>query len=143
MANDFNINSNNPKGFIRSFYTALVARDAEAIMWHYDTSPNTYIISEKPAFKTPGTGFFSGGWEAYLSSDWELRSIFWTEGPFEDRMGEMAWLAGGLQLEMGMHKHTYEQMFKATFILRQRKQHWKIVHEHVSGLPGFPFVSET
>ncbi len=136
-------NSNSPKSFIRSFYTALVKRDAEAIMWHYDLSPNTYIIAQPPPVHQPGAGFFPGGWEAYLSTDWALHDMLWTEGPFEDRLGEMAWLAGGLQLVMGTQQHTFEQMFKATFILRRREQHWKIVHEHVSGLQGLPPVSDT
>jgi ketosteroid isomerase-like protein len=62
-----------------------------------------------------------------------LESITWTEGPYSEERGDMAWVAGILVLRVKVKERVFEQTFRASFVLRKNAEGaWQIRQEHVS-----------
>lgn len=113
-------------------YQVIIQKDIEAIQAKYLDSPETYVVLEGPRLTTRGYKFIAKGWNDFCNSPLELSAIEWVEGPFCKEKGEMAWVAGVIQLNIVHNENKFQNLFRASFILEKVINNWKISHEHVS-----------
>ncbi|MCU0426338.1 MAG: nuclear transport factor 2 family protein [Candidatus Kapabacteria bacterium] len=122
-----------PKESIDAFYEAIIRKDYEAICAAYVEGADTYVFVEGPRYSTLGTENIFKGWRDFNAAPMALESITWTEGPYSEESGSMAWVAGILQLRVNVKGKVFEQTFRATFVLRKNAEEmWQIRQEHVS-----------
>ncbi|MEM6802747.1 MAG: nuclear transport factor 2 family protein, partial [Bacteroidota bacterium] len=81
----------------------------------------------------------SKGWKDFCESGLTLESIKWTEGPYEDIEGKMAWVGGIIELSIAVQGRTFTQTFRSSFVLRKVGEDWRIMHEHVSAALEDPY----
>lgn len=128
-----------PVTTIQRFFQAIIDRDAPLVMAHYYRSPDTYVILEGPRLSTLGYDLIAKGWGDFVHSPIALESIHWEEGPFCDESRSMAWVAGIIRLRILVKGKAFEQIFRATFLLKKHRGKWLIRHEHVSGALTDPY----
>jgi ketosteroid isomerase-like protein len=51
----------------------------------------------------------------------------------------MAWVAGIIRLTVSVKEKSFQNTFRATFVLLRVAGGWKIKHEHVSGALNDPY----
>ncbi len=118
---------------IGEFYKAVIAKDVERIVASYTNSPDTYVFVEGPRYSTLGIERIAKGWRDFCAAPMALESITWTEGPWSEEHGDMAWVAGILVLRVKVKERVFEQTFRASFVLRKNAAGaWQIRQEHVS-----------
>ncbi len=126
---------------IAGHYQAIVDKDLPSIVDKYYPSEETYVILEGPRLTTVGFEKIKKGWTDFCQSAIHLLSIEWLEGPFHQQTTSMAWVAGIIRLRVSVREHTFENVFRATFVLVPDPQtgQWCIQHEHVSGVLADPY----
>ncbi|MEM6800074.1 MAG: hypothetical protein AAF696_01655, partial [Bacteroidota bacterium] len=87
-----------PAKTITEFHAAVAAKDIDAINQAYVESEKLYVILEGPRLSNRGHKNISKGWKDFCESGLTLESIKWTEGPYEDIEGKMAWVGGIIEL---------------------------------------------
>jgi len=128
-----------PTEHIDAFYKAIMAKDAEKIGSYYVPDEDTYVILEGPRLATMGFSKIATGWADFCTSGLSLTSIHWIDGPFEEIMGEAAWIAGIIRLEITVQERSFTQTFRASFVMKKVGASWHIRHEHVSGALEDPY----
>ncbi|MFN4145926.1 MAG: YybH family protein [Runella sp.] len=123
-----------PIATIDAFYQAIIDKKSTEIAAYYVPSENTYVVLEGPRYTTLGHANIAKGWSDFCDSPLLLQKIEWVEGPFEEAISTMAWVAGQIILTVEVKGKTFTVQFRATFVLLQNKEgRWQIKHEHVSG----------
>lgn len=117
---------------IRRFYDAITNRESGAINAAYCADEATYVVLEGPRLTTRGHTAIAKGWKAFCDSKIKLEKIEWTEGPFEEILGESGWLSGIIKLYVSIDDKQFMNTFRASFVLKKEAGEWKIRHEHVS-----------
>ncbi len=128
-----------PTATVNAFYQAIIAKDASAICSYYMPDEHTYVVLEGPRLTTRGFALIEKGWQDFCTSGLSLLAIEWTEGPLEEVCTDMAWVAGVIRLRVEVKHRVFEQVFRASFVLRKSTTEWKIRHEHVSGALADPY----
>ena len=138
----------NPIECINQFYQAIIDKNVEKICQSYVQDEQTYVVLEGPRLTTLGFSKIQKGWIDFCASSLTLDAIDWLEGPFCEETSEMAWLGGIIRLKVGVKDHSFEQTFRASFVVRKNAQNsentegaplWLIRHEHVSGALADPY----
>ncbi len=126
---------------IAGHYQAIVDKDLPGILGKYVPSEETYVILEGPRLTTVGFEKIKKGWIDFCQSAIELLGIEWLEGPFHQQTDTMAWVAGIIRLRVRVAERTFENTFRATFVLTLDTDTglWRIRHEHVSGVLPDPY----
>lgn len=128
-----------PAATVNAFYQAIIAKDAPEICGYYLPDEHTYVVLEGPRLTTHGFALIEKGWHDFCASGLSLLAIEWVEGPFEEAGADMAWVAGIIRLNVEAKGRAFEQVFRASFVLRKLSNEWKIRHEHVSGALADPY----
>jgi ketosteroid isomerase-like protein len=128
-----------PTETINDFYQAIKAKNYEHIHGFYVKSDQTYVILEGPRYTTLGFPLIAKGWIDFCQSGLSLEAITWVEGPFEEAVTEMAWVAGMIILSVAVNEKVFSVQFRASFVLRNVEENWKIIHEHVSAPLDDPY----
>ena len=128
-----------PVESINHFYQTIIDKNAAAISEAYVPSEDLYVILEGPRLSNRGYQNIAKGWADFCDSSLSLLSIEWLEGPYEEVSPEMAWVGGVIRLKIEVKERTFEQIFRATFVLCQHDGQWKIKHEHVSAALDDPY----
>ena len=123
-----------PLTTINDFYQAIIHKNVADICGAYIQSESTYVVLEGPRYTTLGYENIAKGWGDFCNSPLNLKSIVWTEGPFEEAGSDMAWVGGQIVLTVVVAEKEFSVQFRATFVLRRNSENrWQIRHEHVSG----------
>jgi ketosteroid isomerase-like protein len=117
---------------VNAHYSVIIAKDIEGICDKYMPSEKTYVVLEGPRLTTTGYDRIRKGWTDFCASSLSLLAIDWTEGPFSEETAEMAWVSGIIRLRVAIDADPFENIFRASFVLRRAEGKWKITHEHVS-----------
>ena len=126
--------------FIDSFFQAIREKRIDDIRGAYLQSPETYVILEGPRLATRGYEKIAEGWGDFCHSAIALEGIEWLEGPFFFDFAESVTLAGILRLYGKVAGGpSFDQTFRATFLLQRSGREFKIAHEHVSGALSDPY----
>lgn len=126
---------------VAKHYQAIVNKDLPGILDKYFPSEETYVILEGPRLTTIGFEKIKKGWADFCQSAIALRSIEWLEGPFHQQTETMAWVAGIIRLHVTVLEQSFDNIFRATFVLvpDATTGQWRIRHEHVSGALPDPY----
>jgi ketosteroid isomerase-like protein len=118
---------------IQRLFSAIVEKRVADIITHYADSPETYVFVEGPRWSTIGIKNIAEGWRAFVKAPLAVRSCEWVEGPFSQVTGDMAWLAGIVELTAQVRDRMRTLRLRGTFVLRRTSDDsWFIVHEHFS-----------
>ena len=117
---------------VNEHYRCIIAKDVEGICDKYAPSAETYVILEGPRLTTMGHERISRGWRDFCDSSLKLQAIEWTEGPFHEQHDTMAWVGGIIRLQVDVKGVEFENVFRASFVLLNTPDGWRIKHEHVS-----------
>ena len=138
-----NISTSPPSGageaVILSFYESIIKKDVSAICNAYVQDEETYVILEGPRLATKGFSKIQKGWIDFCASGLALSAIEWIEGPFEEMGTDFAWIGGVIILKISVNGKSFEQTFRASFVLKKIENQWLIRHEHVSGALSDPY----
>ncbi len=127
-------------GAINNFYQAIIDKDITKIHESYLASEETYVILEGPRLATKGFEKIASGWSDFCKSSIELSAIEWLEGPFVFDFSDSTTLAGVIRLTGKISpEKSFENTFRASFLLAKVGDEYKIVHEHVSGALADPY----
>ncbi len=129
----------NPIQIVNQSFQNIIAKDVAAICAGYYESEDLYVILEGPRLSNRGHKNISKGWDDFCNSGLSLCAVDWTEGPYEEVSEAMAWVSGVINLKIDVKGRTFEQVFRATFVLTKQKEKWKIKHEHVSAAHKDPY----
>jgi ketosteroid isomerase-like protein len=98
---------------------------------------------EGPRLTTLGFSKIEKGWIDFCASGLTLDGIEWLEGAFSEETMDMAWVGGVIRLKVSVNQQSFEQTFRASFVLRKNidtnTSRWLIRHEHVSGALTDPY----
>lgn len=124
---------------VNSHYAAIMEKNLPEILSKYVPDPETYVILEGPRLTTIGFEKIKSGWTDFCTAPIHLRAIDWIEGPFSEESTDMAWVAGIIRLMVSVKDQSFQNTFRATFVLLRFADNWKIKHEHVSGALNDPY----
>ncbi|MFS4467253.1 nuclear transport factor 2 family protein [Maribacter sp. 2210JD10-5] len=124
---------------IRKFWNAISERDINEINNGYCQDEDTYVILEGPRLATKGIKMISNGWKDFVQSPISLDKIVWTEGPFEEIVGDMGWIGGVTDLYITVNGKEIKNTFRSSFVMKKIDGDWKIRHEHVSAAHSDPY----
>lgn len=129
-----------PIDAINASYQHIIDKDADAICDGYANEATLYVILEGPRLSNRGHKSISKGWRDFCAAPMSLESITWTEGPYEEEKGNMAWVGGVISLAVKVKGKVFKRIFRATFVLTKADDgDWKIKHEHVSAAMEDPY----
>jgi ketosteroid isomerase-like protein len=128
-----------PLHTISAHYQAIIDKDMANILNKYVQSEETYVVLEGPRLTTIGYTKIANGWADFCNSSLSLLSIDWTEGPFTEAGADMAWVSGIIKLKVQVKENSFENIFRASFVLLLQNDEWKIKHEHVSVVHPDPY----
>jgi ketosteroid isomerase-like protein len=129
-----------PQEFINSFYQSIIDKNVESILSSYVQSDDTYVILEGPRLSTKGFLNIAPGWFDFCKSSISLDGIDWLEGPYIYTMTDSATLAGVIRLYGKVSDNlSFDNTFRASFVLKNTDHGYKILHEHVSGALSDPY----
>jgi len=124
---------------VNEHYRVIIEKNISGILDKYVPSEDTYVVLEGPRLTTRGFEKISKGWKDFCLSPIQLKTIEWTEGPFAEESDKMAWVSGIIQLTIEISDQTFENIFRASFVLNKIDNQWKIKHEHVSVVHPDPY----
>jgi ketosteroid isomerase-like protein len=128
---------------INHFYQAIIDKNTSKICSFYVQNEQTYVVLEGPRLTTLGFSKIEKGWIDFCASGLTLDKIEWLEGPFCEESTDMAWVGGVIRLTISITGKSFEQTFRASFVLRKSIENteggWLIRHEHVSGALADPY----
>ncbi|WP_350284580.1 nuclear transport factor 2 family protein [uncultured Croceitalea sp.] len=124
---------------IRTFWNAISDRDIAEINNGYCQDEDTYVVLEGPRLATKGFSMISKGWKDFANSPISLDKIIWTEGPYEEIVGDMGWISGVTDLYISVNGKEIMNTFRSSFVMKKEDGDWKIRHEHVSAAHPDPY----
>jgi ketosteroid isomerase-like protein len=128
-----------PLQTINDHYQVIINKDVDGICSKYYPSEDTYVILEGPRLTTTGFEKIKKGWTDFCASSINLESIEWIQGPFVEEQTTMAWVAGIIKLKIAIENNSFENIFRATFVLVKHNDEFVIKHEHVSVVHADPY----
>ncbi len=124
---------------ITKFFNSIIDRDIEEIKNGYCQDEKTYVVLEGPRYSTKGFDLISKGWSDFTNSPIAMTKIVWTEGPFEEIVGDIGWISGITELYLDVKGKKVFNTFRASFVFKRENNDWKIRHEHVSAPHPDPY----
>ncbi len=124
---------------ITKFFNAIIAEDIEEIKNGYVQDERTYVVLEGPRYSTKGYAMIAKGWGDFTTSPIAMTKIVWTEGPFEEIVGDMGWISGITELYLNVNGKEVFNTFRSSFVFKREDNDWKIRHEHVSAPHPDPY----
>jgi ketosteroid isomerase-like protein len=124
---------------VNEHYQVIIEKDLKGILAKYVADEDTYVVLEGPRLTSKGYTKISKGWGDFCMSPIQLISIDWTEGPFAEETAEMAWVSGIIRLQVQISDRTFDNIFRASFVLVRKEHQWQIHHEHVSVVHPDPY----
>ena len=128
-----------PLASINAFYQAIIDKDIDAIHQSYFQQQDTYVTLKGSGLAISRFSNIAKSWIDFCGSDLFLKSIEWEERPKENIGEELARIAGVIKLIIDVKGKTFEQIFRASFILHREEEQWKIRDEHLSGALEDPY----
>ncbi len=117
---------------IQFFWDAIIANKLDGIEDAYVQSEDTYVVLEGPRYTTRTFKEIISGWQDFTSSPIQLTNTKWVEGPYEEIIGEMGWIAGIADISIKVEDNEFTTRFRCSFVMVSIDGDWKIKHEHVS-----------
>lgn len=117
---------------VEALIGAVAARRADAVVAAYEDGPATYVFPEGPRWSTVSGAAVARGWRAWLDAGNAIDAWHWVEGPYEGTEGDLAWVAGILDLDVRSGAGPRTLRLRGTYVLRRTAAGWRIVHEHFS-----------
>lgn len=125
---------------VEALLAAVVDRRVADVVAAYDAGPATYVFPEGPRWSTRGGERVEAGWRAWLGTPNAIFGSAWVEGPYAQQAGELAWVAGVLDLDTDTATGLRPLRMRASYVLRRTEGSaggpaegaWRIVHEHFS-----------
>ncbi|MFM7359072.1 MAG: YybH family protein [Sediminibacterium sp.] len=124
---------------VNDHYRAIIEKDLDEILSKYVADEETYVVLEGPRLTSKGYTKISKGWGDFCLSSIQLTSIEWMEGPYAEQTGEMAWVSGVIRLQVQINDRSFDNIFRASFVLVRKADQWLIHHEHVSVVHPDPY----
>ena len=124
---------------IRKFWIAISERDMDEIRNGYCPDEDTYVVLEGPRLATKGFSMIMKGWGDFVTSSISLDKIIWTEGPYEEIVGDIGWIGGVTDLYISIGDKEIMTTFRSSFVMKKIDGDWKIRHEHVSAAHPDPY----
>lgn len=124
---------------ITKFFNAIIAEDIEEIKNGYIQNERTYVVLEGPRLATKGYAAIAKGWNDFTISSIAMTKIVWTDGPFEEIIGDMGWISGITELHLNVGGKEVFNTFRSSFVMVKENGDWKIRHEHVSAPHPDPY----
>jgi len=124
---------------ITKFFNAIISEDIEEIKNGYVQDERTYVVLEGPRYSTKGYSMIAKGWGDFTTSPIAMTKIVWTEGPFEEIVGDMGWISGITELYLNVGGKEVFNTFRSSFVFKREDNDWKIRHEHVSAPHPDPY----
>lgn len=116
----------------RNHFKAAIEKNVNEILASYSKSPDLLVFIEGPRWATLGYDKVSKGWHDFCDSAIRLKRCDWVENLQAEKAEGMGFVAGILELEVEVGGVTKTIRFRASFILRNEGDRWRIIHEHVS-----------
>ena len=117
---------------IQVFWDAVMANDIQGIQDAYIDSADTYVVLEGPRYTTRSFTEIISSWKDFTSSPIQLTNTTWVEGPFEEIVGDMGWIAGIADISIKVETKEFTTRFRCSFVMLRTEDDWKIKYEHVS-----------
>ncbi len=118
---------------VESHFRAVVAKDAAEIVGRYVPRQDLYVFVEGPRWSTVGHDAVATGWRAFCAAAMSVRAIDWVEGPRAGVTGEMAWVAGVVDLSVAFADGGQRTVrLRGTHVLERTASGWQVAHEHFS-----------
>lgn len=124
---------------VNEHYRVIIEKDLPGILDKYVPDEATYVVLEGPRLTSKGFTKISKGWGDFCLSPIQLTSIEWTEGPYTEESEQMAWVSGIIRLQVQLNDRSFENIFRASFVLIKISDKWQIRHEHVSVVHPDPY----
>lgn len=124
---------------ITKFFNAIIKEDIEEIKNGYIQDERTYVVLEGPRLATKGYKMIAEGWSDFTTSPIAMTKIVWTDGPFEEIVGDMGWISGITELYLNVGGKEVFNTFRSSFVMKKENGDWKIRHEHVSAPHPDPY----
>jgi ketosteroid isomerase-like protein len=122
------------------FIESILQERIPDIIAGYDPSDETYVFLEGPRWSTKTGERVAYGWAAFVDSPIKMVGKNWVEGPFAQVSGDLAWVAGILDMSVTAAGQSLVIRFRGTYVLRQlHPDVWGIVHEHFSQPTSDPY----
>ncbi len=127
---------------ITQFFNAIIQEDIEEIKNGYCQDERTYVVLEGPRLATKGFSMIAKGWNDFTTSPIAMTKIVWTDGPFEEIVGDMGWISGITELHLKVGDRDVHNTFRSSFVLKREDNDWKILvlnvprHHKLLGLRG-------
>ncbi len=119
---------------VNAFFQAIIDKNAAKICTFYVQDEQTYVVLEGPRLTTLGVSKIEKGWFDFCDSKLTLDSINWLEGPFSEEEKTMAWVGGVIKLVVSVGEKSFEQTFRASFVLKKGKK-----RKNTEGVSDFGF----
>lgn len=124
---------------ITQFFNAIISEDIEEIKNGYVQDERTYVVLEGQRLATKGYSMIAKGWNDFTTSPISMTKIIWTDGPFEEIVGDMGWISGITELYLNVGGKEVFNTFRSSFVMKKEDGEWKIRHEHVSAPHPDPY----
>ena len=128
-----------PQHFGDQFIQAIVDERIDDVIAGYDPSDETYVFLEGPRWSTKTGERVATGWKAFNASPIRMRGWSWVEGPFCMAEGSMGWVAGIVDLRVGLIdpagglEREVNVRLRGTYVVRRQPDgRWAVIHEHFS-----------
>ncbi len=124
---------------ITKFFNAIIDKNIDEIKNGYCQDEGTYVVLEGPRYSTKGFAKIIEGWSDFADSPIAMDKIVWTEGPFEEIIGDLGWISGITELYLTVGDKKVFNTFRSSFVFKKEDNDWKIRHEHVSAPHQDPY----
>ncbi len=116
----------------RNHFRAAMEKNVDEILASYSETSDLLVFIEGPRWATLGYDKVAKGWRDFCNSAIHLKKCDWVENLQAKKDENMGFVAGILELEVEVASITKKIRFRASFILRNEGDRWRIIHEHVS-----------
>ena len=125
---------------IAHHFESVTLKRIDDIVDRYWPDGETYVFVEGPRWSTLGHQRIAAGWRAFVGAPMQVRACTWVEGPQEQVVGDLGWIAGIVELHVDVRGRAISVRFRGTFVLRRSPDGaWRIVHEHFSQPAADPY----
>ena len=125
---------------VEDHFRAVMAKDAAEIVGRYVPREDLYVFVEGPRWSTVGHEAVATGWRAFCAAAMSVRAINWVEGPRAGVAGQMAWVAGVVDLSVAFADGGQRTVrLRGTHVLERTASGWQVAHEHFSQPAADPY----
>ena len=99
---------------LTQYFNAIINEDIEEIKNGYCQDEKTYVVLEGPRLATKGFSMIAKGWNDFTTSPIGMTKIIWTDGPFEEIVGDMGWISGITELHLKVGDRDIHNTFRSS-----------------------------